>query len=143
MLDIASANPDDATLRRVLTEHKTIVVVGLSPRPERDSNMVSRYLQAAGYRVIPVNPAVDEVLGEKSYPSLEAVPGPVEFVDVFRKSEAVPELAREAVALGAKVLWMQLGVRHDQAALMASQAGLVVVQDLCIKVEHARLMSRP
>lgn len=140
MLGISPANPDDATLRRILSDYKEIVVVGLSPKPERDSNRVARYLLAAGYRLIPVNPAVDQVLGLASYPSLSAVPGPLSLVDVFRRSEAVPELAREARQLGAKVLWLQEGVRHDQAALEAAQAGLIVVQDSCIMVEHARLL---
>ncbi len=133
---------DDNTVREMLQEAKTIAVVGLSAKPQRDSHMVAAYLQKHGFRIIPVNPAESEILGETSYPDLEAIPEPVDIVDVFRRSEFVPEIARAAQAIGAKVLWLQLGVRHDQAADQARRAGLLVVQDRCLKVEHARLAGK-
>lgn len=120
---------------------RTIAVVGLSPKPERDSHHVAQYLQAQGFRIIPVNPAVNEVLGEKSWPSLTeaARHHAIDLVDVFRDNTAVPPIADEAIAIGAKALWLQLGVRHDAALAKAQAAGLAVVQDRCTLVEHQRL----
>lgn len=120
---------------------RTIAVVGLSPKPERDSHHVAQYLQAQGFRIVPVNPAVHEVLGEKSWPSLTeaAQHHAIDLVDVFRDSAAVPPIADEAIAIGAKALWLQLGVRHDAALAKAQAAGLAVVQDRCTLVEHQRL----
>jgi predicted CoA-binding protein len=116
---------------------KTIAVVGLSNNPARPSYGVARYLQQHGYRIIPVNPNEDAVLGEQAYPSLRDVPVPVDVVDVFRRPEHVPTVVEEAIAIGAPVLWLQQGVIHPQAAARAQAAGLAVVMDRCIKVEHA------
>jgi predicted CoA-binding protein len=116
----------------------TIAVVGLSPKEDRASNAVARYLLAQGYRVIPVNPGYDEILGLKSYPSLKDIPEPVEVVDVFRRSEQVLPVAEEAVAVGARALWLQLGIVNDEAVRLAEAAGLLTVQNRCIKIEHER-----
>ena len=131
--------PDDV-LREILTESRTIAVVGLSGNPDRDSHRVARYLQEHGYQIIPVNPAEPEVRGEKSYASLAEVPVPVDVVDVFRRPEAVPEIVDAAIRIRARVVWLQLGIRHDEAAAKAREAGLDAVQDRCMKVEHARLV---
>lgn len=130
---------DISTLRRILKTNRVIAVVGLSANWWRPSFFAAKYMQQHGYRIIPVNPAYQEVLGEKCYPSLKAIPGPVDMVDCFRKSEEIPALAEDAVAIGAKTLWMQLGVRNDEAAAMALAAGMDVVMDRCVKIEHARL----
>lgn len=134
---------NDDALRDLIAGTKTIAVVGLSPRESRDSHRVAAYLQQQGYRIIPVNPNADEVLGERSYPSLRDLPEPVDMVDVFRRPEYVPDVAREAVEIGAKALWMQIGVINDEAAGMADEGGLQVVMDRCLMVEHGRLMSSP
>jgi predicted CoA-binding protein len=118
---------------------KTIAVVGLSGRRFRPSHGVAEYLQRAGYRVIPVNPRETEVLGEKAYPDLASVPLPVDIVDIFRRSEHVPEIVEEAIRIGAKMVWMQEGVIHEDAAQTALAAGLEVVMDRCILKEHRRL----
>lgn len=127
-------------IETMLSSARTIAVVGLSDNPTRDSHSVGRYLQANGYRVIPVNPAVDEVLGERAYPDLASIPDDVEIdiVDVFRRPEHVPEIVDAAIARGARAVWMQLGVHHRDAAERARKAGLTVVENRCIKVEHAR-----
>jgi len=131
----------DAELRDVLDRARTIAVVGLSDKPERDSNEVARYLKSQGYRIVPVNPMLTEVLGEKAYPSLSAIPREVsiDIVDVFRRSEQVPPVVDEAIARGDKVVWMQLGVEHADAAAKARAAGLIVFENLCIMVQHRRL----
>ena len=131
----------DAELRDVLGRARTIAVVGLSDKPERDSNEVARYLKSQGYRIVPVNPMLTEVLGEKAYPSLSAIPREVsiDIVDVFRRSEQVPPVVDEAIARGDKVVWMQLGVEHADAAAKARAAGLIVFENLCIMVQHRRL----
>ena len=131
---------DIAGLRRILTESRVIAVVGLSANWYRPSYFAAKYLQGHGYRVIPVNPNYTEVLGEKCYPEIGAVPERIDIVDGFRKSEEMPQLAREAVAKGAKVLWMQLGIRSFDAARIAADAGLDVVMDRCVKIEHARIL---
>ena len=134
-------NVDDiAGLSRILKQSRVIAVVGLSPNWYRPSYFAAKYMQGHGYRVIPVNPNCAEVLGETCYPSISAISGPVDIVDCFRKPEEMPALAREAVAKGAKVLWMQLGIRSDEAARIACNAGLDVVMDRCVKIEHARIM---
>ncbi|MDH5263962.1 MAG: CoA-binding protein [Betaproteobacteria bacterium] len=130
---------DIATLRRILRDNRTIAVVGLSANWYRPSYFAAKYLQEHGYRVIPVNPAYDSVLGEKCYKSLAEVPEKVDVVDCFRRSEEIPALAEEAIAIGAKVLWMQLGVRSEEARRIAEAAGLEVVEDRCMKIEHGRL----
>jgi len=122
----------------ILKMYKTIAVVGLSANPARASNEVSEYLQSAGYRIIPVNPNEREVLGEKSYARLEDVPEKVEIVDVFRRSEHLPGVVESAIRVGAKVVWMQLGIANEEAAERARAAGLVVVEDACMFVEHRR-----
>jgi predicted CoA-binding protein len=132
--------PDDAKLRALLEETKTIAVVGLSANPWRDSHRVASYLQDRGYRIIPVNPREDEVLGETSCGSLSDVPDPIDMVDVFRRPEHTPEIAEEAVKVGAKSLWLQLDIVNDDARRIAEAGGLDVVMGLCIKVEHRRLM---
>lgn len=133
-------NPTRDSIRRLLMDSKRIAVVGLSDKPERDSHMVARYLQNHGYEIIPINPAVKEVLGAKAYASLKDVPGAIDIVDIFRKPEAVPQIVDEAIEVKAKAIWMQLGVTHNAAADKAERAGLEVVQSKCIKVEHARLL---
>ncbi len=132
-------NEDINTLRRILKEARTIAVVGLSANWWRPSYFAAKYMQEHGYRIIPVNPAYPEVLGEKCYASLRDIPERVDIVDCFRKSEEIPPLAAEAIAIGAKVLWMQLGVINHEAAARARNAGLEVVMDRCVKIEHARL----
>ena len=131
--------PTAAELQTLFRRAKTIAVVGLSNDRTRPSNGIARYLQRSGFRVIPVNPALTEVLGEKSYPSLLDIPESVDIVDVFRRPEAVPEIARQAGQIGAQCLWMQLGVANAEAAGIASTAGLIVVEDRCIMIEHMRL----
>ena len=131
---------DVAGLTRILAQSGTIAVVGLSANWYRPSYFAAKYLQEHGYRVIPVNPNYTEVLGERCYPSVAAIPEPVDVVDAFRKADEMPALAREAVAKGARVLWMQLGVRNEGAARIASDAGLDVVMDRCMKIEHARIL---
>ena len=128
-----------AKLRRILRECRTVAVVGLSANWYRPSYFAAKYLQEHGFRIIPVNPAYEEVLGEKCYRSLAEVPDKIDLVDCFRRSEEMPRLAEEAVAAGAKVLWMQLGVRSEEARRRAEAAGLEVVEDRCMKIEHARL----
>ncbi len=126
-------------IRRILADHRTIAVVGLSANWYRPSYFAAKYLQDHGYRIIPVNPAYPEILGERCYPSLGAIPEPVEVVDVFRRPAEVPPLVEEAHAIGARVLWLQLGVIHQQAAARALELGMEVVMDRCMKIEHARL----
>ena len=123
-------------IETILRGSRTIAVVGLSARPDRDSNSVARYLQGAGYRIIPVNPSEVEVLGERAFPSLRDIPEPVDIVDVFRRSEHTPPIARDAVAVGAKVLWLQLGVESDEARRIAEEGGLIYVEDSCIRTVH-------
>ena len=127
------------TIPEILQQYKTIAVVGLSSSPYRASNGVSRYMQANGYRIIPVNPNETAVLGEKSYPSLDEVPEPFEIVDIFRRSVYVPDIVEAAIRNGAKVIWMQESVIHEAAAARARQAGLEVVMDRCILKEHMAL----
>jgi len=137
-----AAGPDIQTLRRILTAHRNIAVVGLSANWYRPSFFAAKYMQAHGYRVIPVNPRYDEILGQRCYPDLAtaaAGAGAIDIVDVFRRPDSAPELARAAVAVGAKVLWLQLGVVNAEAARIASAASLEVVMDRCVKIEHARL----
>lgn len=128
--------PDAA--EKILRSAKTIAVVGLSPDPTRPSNGVARYLQRAGYRIIPVNPNVDEVLGERAYPTLSRLPGPVDVVDVFRRSQFVGPIVDEAIAIGAGAVWLQDGVVDEAAAERARAAGLDVVMDDCMMRRHAQ-----
>ena len=130
---------DIPTLRRILAESRTIAMVGLSQSWHRPSNFAAKYLLHHGYRVIPVNPLYEEVLGQKCYATLADIPEPVDVVDCFRRAEEIPSLAAEAIAIGARVLWLQLGIVNAEAAAMARAAGLDVIMDRCMKIEHARL----
>lgn len=128
-----------ATIKRILENVNTIAVVGLSPKVHRPSYFVGKYLIDHGYKVIPVNPTVDEVLGQRSYASLAQITEPVDMVDCFRRSDQMLELAQQAIDLPARVLWMQLGVVNEQARALAIAAGMQVVMDRCTKIEHARV----
>lgn len=130
----------DDQLRRILQQTRVIAVVGLSNNPARPSYGVTRYMQAQGYTIVPINPELTEVFGEKAYPDLLSVPFPIDLVDVFRRSELVGPHVDEAIEKGVKTVWMQLGVRNEQAAQRARDAGLEVVMDRCILVEHRRLL---
>lgn len=130
---------DIPTLRRILGEYRSIAVVGLSQNWHRPSNFAAKYMQEHGYRVIPVNPMYEEVIGEKCYPNLTAIEEPVDIVDCFRKPADLPPILAEAIAIGAKCLWLQLGVINLDVARAAEAAGMDVVMDRCVKIEHARL----
>lgn len=130
---------DANTLRRLLDTTESIAVVGMSNKVHRPSYFVGKYLLDHGYTVYPVNPMFDEVLGVRSYPTLEDIPGTVDMVDCFRRADQMVELAQSAIAIKAKVLWMQLGVINDDARVLAENAGLEVVMNRCTKIEHARL----
>ena len=130
---------DIATLRRILRDCRTIAVVGLSAEWHRPSYFAAKYLQQHGYRIVPVNPRYTEVLGERCYPTLTDIPHRVDMVDVFRRTEDVVPIAEQAVAIGARCLWQQIGVKNLVAAELARAAGLDVVMDRCVKIEHARL----
>ena len=132
--------PTDAQIADLLRTARVIAVVGLSSKKWRASYGVSEFLQSSGYRIIPVNPKEKEVLGEKVYAGLEDIPEKPDIVDVFRRSEAVPEIVDSAIRIGAKAVWMQEGVAHEEAAARARAAGLLVVQDTCILREHHRLL---
>ena len=129
---------DEAVIRDIVRSARTIAIVGLSPNTLRPSNFVGYYLQRHGYRIAPVNPKETEILGETCYPTLAAIPFAVDVVDVFRVPDAVPAIAREAVQIGAKALWLQFGVISPEGGAIAEQGGLRVVMDRCLKVEHAR-----
>jgi hypothetical protein len=130
---------DIATLRRILRSCRTIAIVGLSADWHRPSNFVGKYLQHHGYRIVPVNPRYDSILGERSWKSLQDIPFAVDMVEVFRRSEDVLPFAQGAVAIGAKCLWQQIGVKNLQADALARAAGMDAVMDRCVKIEHARL----
>jgi predicted CoA-binding protein len=129
---------DETTIQRIVRSARVIAVVGLSANPRRPSNEVARYLQRQGLRIVPVNPNITETLGEHSYPSLHDIPFPIDVVDVFRRPAAVPGVAEDAVAIGAKALWLQLGVINREGAEIAGRSGLDVVMDRCLKVEWPR-----
>jgi predicted CoA-binding protein len=131
----------DDVMRRIFTESQTIAVVGASPSPHRAGHYIPAYLQEHGYRIIPVNPNHDEVLGEKCYDSLEDIPEPVDCVEVFRRPEYTPDVARQAVTIGARSLWLQLGIVNDEAKRVAEEAGLMFVQDECMGPQHRRLVA--
>lgn len=130
---------EDDKIREILQGSKTVAVVGLSPKPDRDSYRVAEYLKEKGYRIFPVNPAVDNILGEKAYPDLGSVPEKIDVVDIFRRPEHVPAIVDEAIEVGARTLWMQLGVVNEEAAKKATEAGLEVVMDRCMMADHKRL----
>jgi uncharacterized protein len=136
-MPLNNASPE--AVRRILDSARTVAVIGLSDKPDRDSHHVAAYLQAHGYRIIPVNPNVSTVLGEKAYPKLREVPEPVDIVDIFRTPDAVPEIVDEAIAQHAQVIWMQEGIAHNAAADKARAAGLQVVMNKCMLKEHRNL----
>ena len=133
---------DEKTIRKILLSARTVAIVGLSSNVLRASHFIGFYLRRHGYRIVPVNPRESDVLGERSYPRLTDIPFHVDVVDVFRAPEAVPDIAADAVRIGAKALWLQYGVISHAGAAMAEQGGLDVVMDRCMKVEHARHLGR-
>ena len=133
---------DDRKIKEILDNSKTVAVLGLSPKPERASNQVAGYLKAQGYQIIPIRPGESEILGEKVYPSLDDVDGPVDIIDVFRNSDQVMSHAHEAIRLKPKVFWMQLYIENQEAAALLTQAGIDVIMNRCIKVEHGRLFDQ-
>jgi predicted CoA-binding protein len=137
---MAFANPSRDEIKQLLLNARNIAVFGLSDNPERTSHQVAKAMQQKGYRIIPVNPNAERILGETCYPSLRDIPEPVDIVNVFRRSEYVVPIAEEAAAIGAKVFWLQQGIYNEEAAEIAAQGGLVVVMDRCIKVEDSILL---
>ncbi len=135
----AFENPPDVTIREILATPRTVAVVGCSPDPGRDSHRIAALLKARGHRVIPVNPSCQEILGERCFASVRDIPQPVEMVDVFRRPEFVDQIADDAIAVGAKILWLQLDVINEPAARKAQDAGLTVVMDRCPAIEYRRL----
>jgi uncharacterized protein len=134
-------NPDDATIRALLQRVRRIAVVGLSPKAYRDSHRVARYLLEHGYEIVPVYPSEDEILGQKVYRRVQDVPGPVDLVDVFRRSERLPEVVDDVLAARAGALWLQLGCIDEAGARRAQDSSLTVVMDRCLMVEHRRLLA--
>ena len=128
----------EAEITEILHNYRVVAVVGLSNDPNRPSYRVAQYLQEHGYRIVPVNPGCQEILGEKCYAGLRDIPFPVEIVDIFRKVEAIPTIVDDAIAVGAKVVWMQQGLEEPDSARKAKQAGLQVVMDRCLKIEHSQ-----
>ncbi len=139
--EVPQENATSEEIKEILKESKTVAVVGLSQNPDRDSYKVAQYLLKNGYRIVPVNPAIDEALGETAYASVKDIPFDVDIVDIFRKPEFIPEVVDEAIAKKAKTVWMQLGLSHNEAADKARKAGLKVVQSKCLKIEHHRMAS--
>jgi uncharacterized protein len=137
--EMPECNTTDREVADILNESRIIAVIGLSPNPEKDSNRVGRYLQDHGYRIVPVNPAHPEILGEKSYPRLTDIPFEVDVADIFRKTEAIPEVVDEAIKKKVKTVWMQLGLSHGESCAKALQAGIKVVQNKCMRLEHIRV----
>jgi len=129
---------DPATVDKILSEYRTIAVVGLSDKPERASFRVANYLNHQGYRIIPVNPKLTELFGEKAYPDLESIPFSIDIVDIFRRSEDIPPIVKSAIAIGAKAVWMQEGIINESSAREAANSGLDVVMDLCMLKEHQK-----
>ncbi|MCP4104025.1 MAG: CoA-binding protein [Desulfobacteraceae bacterium] len=129
----------DSDIKTILENSKTIAILGLSPKPERDSNMVARYLKENGYQIIPVRPAQEELLGEKAYGSLDDIREPADIVDVFRSPAQIMPHAQEALRMKPKVFWMQLGIENQEAAELLTEAGIDVIMNRCIKVDHAKL----
>jgi predicted CoA-binding protein len=137
---MAAVVDDIPGIRRILATCRTIAVVGLSAHWYRPSHFAAKYMQDKGYRIIPVNPSYTEVLGQRCFPDLASIGEPVDIVDCFRKPQDIVPIARDAVAIRAKVLWMQIGIRNEEAARIALDAGLDVVMDRCVKIEHARIL---
>ncbi|MEJ5364947.1 MAG: CoA-binding protein [Desulfosoma sp.] len=139
--ELPRENLPDPEIKTLLESAKTVAVVGVSHKEDRDSHKVARYLKEHGYTMIPVNPKYKEVLGEPCYPDLKSVPVPIDIVDIFRNIEAIPAIVDEALDVGAKAVWMQLGLCHNESAEKARSAGLKVVMNKCIKIEHGRLLA--
>jgi predicted CoA-binding protein len=139
--ELPDYNPPDEEVVELLKSAKTVAVVGISHKEDRDSYKVAKYLKEHGYKIIPVNPKYKEVLGEPCYPDLKSVPEKIDVVDIFRKVDAIPGIVDEAIAVGAGAVWMQLGLAHNESAEKARQAGLKVVMNKCMKIEHQRLLS--
>ncbi len=140
--EIPEYNPPSKKIKAILEKYKTVAIVGLSLKPERDSYKVAKYLKENHYRIVPVNPGQKEILREKCYPNLKAIPFPIDVVDIFRKLEAIPPVVDDAIEIGAKVVWMQLGLAHNQAADKARKAGLGVMMSKCIKIEHMNMLKQ-
>jgi len=136
----AFSNPDEAVIRALLRETKRVVVVGLSPKPHRDSHRVARYLQGHGYEVVPVYPREEEILGAKVYRRVQDVPAPIDLVDVFRRSEHLPAVFDDILASPARAVWTQLGCEDEEGAARAREKGLTVVMNRCVMVDHARII---
>jgi predicted CoA-binding protein len=134
------SNEHVATIRKVLRESKTIAVVGLSPKPNRPSHQVARYLMEVGYTIIPVNPGQDIILGQTCYSNLRDIPTPVDMVDIFRRQEEVVPIVEDAIGIGARFIWMQQGIVNEEAAGKAEAAGLIVIMDRCTKIDHMNLL---
>ncbi len=139
--ELPRENPTDPEIKTLLETARTVAVVGVSHKEDRDSHKVARYLKEHGYIMIPVNPKYKEVLGEPCYPDLKSVPVPIDIVDIFRNIEAIPAIVDEALDVGAKAVWMQLGLCHNESAEKARQLGMKVVMNKCIKIEHGRLLA--
>ncbi|MCM3784273.1 CoA-binding protein [Neobacillus mesonae] len=139
---MAFENPSREEIKEILASTGNIAVVGLSDKPDRTSYMVSEAMQSRGYRIIPVNPGADEILGEKCYPDLKSIPEPVDIVNVFRRSEYCADVAREAAEIQAKVIWLQLGILSDEVAQIGEEHGMTVIMDRCIKVEDSILQPK-
>ncbi|MFQ5951278.1 MAG: CoA-binding protein [Candidatus Geothermarchaeales archaeon] len=140
---MSPADPSDSEIRELLSKYKTIAVVGCSRNPGKDAHRIPSYMNQHGYRIIPVNPFAEEILGEKSYGSLLDIPEEVrvKFVNIFRPSRDVPPIVNQAIERGSEVIWMQLGIQNEEAASEARMAGLVVVQNRCLTIEHQRLLT--
>ena len=132
-------NPPDSVIREILTQNRTIAVVGCSPKEHRDSNRIAELLMTRGHEVVPVNPGHRQILGVPCYRDLRSIPFPVEMIDVFRRSEFVPDVVDQAIEIGAKIFWTQLGVYHEEAAQKALNAGLIVIMNKCPAIEYRRL----
>ncbi len=139
--EFPASNPAGPEVVDVLKKSRRIAVVGLSPRPERESNMVAAYLLEHGYDVIPVNPAESEILGRPCYPDLRSVPVKIDIVDIFRKTDAIPEIIAQALEIGPQCVWLQLGLAYNAAIESLAEAGIVYVQSKCLKIEHSRLLA--
>jgi predicted CoA-binding protein len=139
--ELPDYNPPDEEVVELLKSAKTVAVVGISHKEDRDSYKVAKYLKEHGYKIIPVNPKYKEVLGEPCYPDLKSVPEKIDVVDIFRNIDAIPGIVDEAINVGAGAVWMQLGLAHNESAEKARQAGLKVVMNKCMKIEHQRLLS--
>ncbi len=140
--ELPDYNPPEEEIVEILNNSKTIAVVGISKKEDRDSYRVAKYLKEQGYKIIPVNPKYDEVLGERCYPDLKSVKEKIDVVDIFRKPDAIPQIVDEAIEVGAKVIWMQLGLAHNASAKKAREAGLKVVMNKCMKIEHEKLKNQ-